>query len=184
MKIDRPVIIVLIFLATFMLAFFFAWPEYNTFKGLQADLSEKTAEYNAEFDYYAAIAKTYSDLQTRSTDISKVDDALPENPPFGDVVYYLQNTAQENGLVVKNLFLSKTSSESSSDEVGDNSKRKIINDLIFSINLSGNYAALEGFVAALEKSARIFEVTSISFGTSSSTGSLYNFSLQIKTHSY
>ena len=83
MQIDRPITIALILFIILLLVFFLVVPEYNTFKNLQTELGEKTAEYNAEYDYYHAISKTYYDLQSHQDDIQKIDDALPTDPDSG-----------------------------------------------------------------------------------------------------
>ncbi|MCX6718706.1 MAG: hypothetical protein NTY81_03865 [Candidatus Staskawiczbacteria bacterium] len=180
MQIDRPIAIAVTFFIILLLIFFLAVPEYNTFKQLRTEFGEKKAEFNAEFDYYAAITKTYFDLQSRQDDVQKIDDALPKNADLGNTIYFLQETANENGLIVKNLFLSKSSLigvNANAGTAGNN-----IKDIFFSMSLSGDYESLENFIVSLENSSRIFEVTSISFGSES--GPPYNFSLQIKTHSY
>lgn len=177
MTIDRPITIALIFFGILLLVFFLVAPEYKAFKNLQTDLGIKTAEYNAEFDYYAEVARIYAELKARGEEVQKIDDALPKNPDLGPVIYYLQQTAKKNGLTVKNLFLSKSSTNSSGQAVSGNVK-----DIAFSMDLSGGYASLEGFLLALERSARIFEVNSISFGSQNRPP--YSFNLQIKTFSY
>ncbi len=197
MNIDRPIAIAITLFIILLLVFFLVVPEYKTFASLQTELGEKKAEFNAEFDYYASITRIYYDLQGRQDDIKKIDDALPSDPDLGRIVYALQQFATENGLVVKDLFLSKSSSGTKT-KIGST-----IKDLIFSADLLGSYPALENFIVSLEKSARIFEVTSISFGSgntgvsqpSQSQSSVvsqqvqqaqqaYSFNLQIKTHSY
>jgi len=108
MHIDRPIAIALIIFIIILLIFFLVMPEYKTFNNLRTELGEKKAEYAAEFDYYSAISRTYFELQSREKDVQKVDDALPQSSSIGDVVYFFQKTAKENGLIVKDLFLSKT----------------------------------------------------------------------------
>ena len=175
MHIDRPIAIALTLFIILLLVFFLVMPEYRTFGKLQTELGEKKAEFNAKYDYYAAITKTHYDLQSRQDDVDKIDNALPQNSDLGQVVYFLQKTAKDNGLIMKDLFLSK----SSLSNVQSNS----IKDIIFSIDLSGDYISLEGFIRSLEKSARLFEITNISFG-STGKSTLQSFSLQIKIHSY
>ena len=178
MQVDRLITIALVIFIILLLVFFLVVPEYNIFRKLQTELGEKKAEFNAEYDYYSAIDKTYSELRSHEDDIKKIDDALPKTPDLGNLIYYLQETAKENGLMVKNLFLSKSSSNNDSSNISNNVK-----DIVFSIDLLGSYKALERFMISLEKSSRIFEITNIYFGSSS--GSLLeSFSLQIKTHSY
>jgi Tfp pilus assembly protein PilO len=165
-------------------------PEYKTFGKLQTQLGEKKAEYNAEFVYYNAIAKTYDDLKKHKDDIQKIDDALPQESDLGRIIYSLQKIATESGMMVKSLFLSKSPAGNFQGNVSGGVK-----DLSFSINTLGDYASLQKFIYSLERSSRIFEVTSISFGSASGQSSessqtqfkiqqAYSFSLQIKTHSY
>ena len=184
MHIDRPIAIALTIFVIILLMFFLVIPEYRTFTDLRVELGQKRAEYAAEFDYYNAINEVYINLQNRPDDVKKVDDALPENSDIGEIVYYLQKTIKDNGLVSKNLFLSKTTA-STSGPVSTSAKKSEktgVKDIIFSINLLGNYSSLENFIISLERSARIFEVTSISFDSSAVPP--YSFNLQVKTHSY
>lgn len=189
MQIDRPIAIAIILLIILLLVFFLVAPEYKMFKKLQTELGEKIAEFNAEYDYYAEITKVYHELQGRPEDIKKIDDALPQDPNLGKLVYYFQKTAEENGMIIKDLFLSKSSSANSS------AKTKKINEIVFSMSLLGDYSSLASFLASLEKSTRLFEVTNISFASDSGLElesslsqfqiqQIYNFSLQIKTYSY
>ena len=182
MHIDRPIAIALILFAVLLIVMFLVIPEYNMFKSLQTELGEKTAEYNAEHDYYSAIDATYFSLQDRQKDVDKVDNALPPNSDFGQIIYYLQKNAQVNGLVVKDLFLTKSSSANSISAVGAVATSNNVKGISFSMDLSGSYPSLENFIVSLESSARIFEISSISFDSIS--GPPYNFNLQIKTYSY
>src|ERR1035437_8942313 len=98
MQIDRPITVALIIFAAILLVFFFVMPEFKTFGELQTQLGEKKAEYGAEFDYYAAVQRTYFDLQGRQDDIKKIDDSLPQDPSLGRLVYFIQQAALSNGL--------------------------------------------------------------------------------------
>ena len=104
MIIDRPIAIALIIFIILLVVFFGVAPEYRVFKSLQSDLGIKKAEFNAKYDYYAAITKAYADLRAREDDIAKIDNALPASPELGQLVYYFQKTAAENGIIVKDLF--------------------------------------------------------------------------------
>ncbi|MCX6721394.1 MAG: type 4a pilus biogenesis protein PilO [Candidatus Staskawiczbacteria bacterium] len=192
MRIDRPIAIAVILFIILVLVFFFVKPEYKNFRDLQITLAEKKAEYNAQVEYYNAITKTYSDLQAHKDQIKKIDDALPQEPSLGKLVYYLQKTSAENGLIVKSLFLAKAASNLPNDQ----KNKSEMKDITFSMSVLGDYVSLEKFLVSLEKSSRIFETSSISFGSGSTqqpvipgqpqfqTQQIYDFSLQIKTHSY
>lgn len=188
MQIDRPIVIAITLFIILLLIFFLVKPEYNKFKILQQELGEKRAEYNAEFDYYNAIATAYKELHSREESIKKINDALPSESSFGKLVYFFQKKGIENGVIIKNFFLNKSSSAS-----GENLK-----DVGFSMNLLGSYESLGNFIRSLEKSSRLFEITSIAFGSGDRLSSgfasnnesqpqieqIYSFNLEIKTHSY
>jgi Tfp pilus assembly protein PilO len=192
MEIDRPITIAVILFIILLLVFFLVMPEYNTFTELQTELGQKKAEYNAQFDYYAAISKVYFDLQSRQDDIKKIDDALPTNPDLGKVIYYLQNTATENGMLIKDVFLSKSSQGNAQPQ---GSAGYVMKDIVFSMDLLGDYPSLTRFMITLEQSSRIFEVTNISFGAADQAQAqssqsqfqiqqTFSFNLQVRTHSY
>ncbi len=191
MKIDRPIAIAIMFFIVLLLAFFFVVPEYKVFGQLQNELAEKKAEYNAEYDYYSAIAKTHGELVAHQEDLKKIDDALPTDPSLGNAVYFLQQTTKENGMLLKNLSLSKSSSGGNSAQPD----KQTVKDIVFSMDLLGDYASLGRLIISLENSSRIFEITDISFGSASQAvfggdqsqfqmTDVYSFKLQVKTHTY
>ena len=189
MQIDRPITIAIILFVILLLVFFLVFPEYKMFGTLQTDLGEKKAEFNAEFDYYAAITKAYFDLQGRKDDVKKIDDALPSNADFGELIYFFQKAAAENGIMIKNLFLSKSSptqTQSGFQSESQTNQDKKVKDVTFSMDLLGDYKSLNNFIISLENSSRIFEVTNISFGSADQSGGqgISSFNLQVKTYSY
>ncbi len=189
MRIDRPIAIALILFVIVVLIFFLVAPEYKTFKDLRQDLGEKKAQYNAEFDYYVEITKKYYELKNYEEGLKKIDDALPQDPNLGKIIYYFEKTASDSGLIIKDLFLSSVGATDS-----DKKNKNKTKNLIFSLDLMGTYSSLGSFLDALEISDKIFEVTSISFQSGDELTSLkpsqktqiqiYNFNLQIKTYSY
>lgn len=189
MGFDRPIIIATILFGILLLMFFLVVPEYNTFKGLQIELGEKKAEFNAKYEYFAEITRVFNELENYKEGIEKVDDALPNSPSFGRLTYFFQKKSRENGLVIKDIFLAKYSP----DDPGSNVK-----EIVFSLNVSGSYSALKNFISSLEKSARLFEITSISFSSPPSTiletplpkftqfqiQQIYSFKIEISARSY
>jgi len=203
MQIDRPITIAICLFIVLLLIFFLVMPEYNTFKDLRFELGKKRAEYNAEYEYFSEIARLYKEIQSRKEALEKIDDALPGGSNFGNLVYYFQNQASADGLIIKSLSLSKSSSPNtsksspSSGSDSDKAYQQQINmsDIAFSLNLMGSYSALENFMVSLEKSARLFEIKTISFGSQSAQQSseaesqfqmeeTYKFNLEVATHSY
>lgn len=186
MQIDRPIAIAVTLFVILLLIFFLVSPKYQMFKDLQIKLGEKKAEFNAKYAYFAEITRVYYELQSRGDNIKKIDDAFPTDSNYGRLVYFFQKKAMENGLIIKSLFLSKSSPAAQGSD---------LKEIVFSLDVMGSYSALNNFMASLEKSSRLFEVTSISFGSDVSglvsetlaqfqIQQTYQFKLEVKTHSY
>ena len=189
MAIDRPITIAIIIFIIILLMYFFAVPKYYEFRALQVKLSEAEAEYNGKFAYYSEVSKVFRELEDRKESLDKIENAIPPKPQLADLIYFLQQKSSESGLIVKNILLTKISSVTSESS---------IKEIIFSLDLLGNYQSLKNFLSLIEGSSRLFEVDNISFGSqvtnqslpnnsvvqSSSAQETYSFKLEIKTHSY
>ncbi len=194
MTVDRPITIAVILFIILLLIFFLVAPKYQEFKFFQQKIGEKQAAYDAKFAYYSEIAKVYEQLMAKKDIVDKIDSAIPSNVSYGPLVYFFQKKGLENGLIVRGLFLTKASSINPESD---------IKEIIFSLDLLGGYSALKGFMSSLEKSARLFEISNISFGSSvqaQATSALlgaqsknyapiqilqtYPFKLEVKTFSY
>lgn len=192
MNFDRPIATAVIFFIILILMFFLVVPKYNEFKEFQAELGEKKAEFNSKYEYFSEITEVFYELENRKDAVKIIDDGLPNEPSFGRLAYYFQKKAMENGLVIKDLLLAKYSPQSPGSDM---------KEIVFSINISGSYSALKNFIVSLEKSARLFEIASISFSSSVDsflelisgpiielsefkTQQTYSFKMEIKARSY
>lgn len=193
MEVNRPVATVILLIINAVLIFLFVWPEYNRASALELKLREKQAAYNGQSIYYANIAKTLSEIDSRSDVLSKVESALPDEFVLAPLLYFFQKKGTENGLAVKTVIFSRVD-PASGNRVTTTSlaKEKEMKDIVLTLDVSGNYQGLKNFLASIERSARIFEVRNISFNAADlAPGSIaqgqvktYNFKLEIVTHSY
>lgn len=184
MEFDRPIAIAIILFITILFAFFLVVPEYNKLQDVRVQVAQKTAEYSAQYEYFNDISRTYYDLQDKKDQLQKIDDALPPKPDFGQLIYFFQAKSKDNGLALKNFSLSQSGSEAG------------VKGITFSLSLIGNYPSLKNFISYLERSARLFEINSVSFGSSGQqlltkkqTNQFQNFeiftyNLEVKVNSY
>jgi Tfp pilus assembly protein PilO len=188
MQIDRPIAIALILLVVILLVYFLVYPEYQKFNSLRLKLGQKIAEFNAQYEYYAAITATHDDIVRHANEIKKIDTALPTDPPLGKLIYFIQKKVMENGLILNSMFLSKTGGTRLSENLS-------VNDMVVSISIKGDYPALESFMRSLEDSDRLFEITTITFGAGSAPSvsqgqtqfqaqQTFSFGMEVRTHSY
>lgn len=159
-------------------------PKYQKSNDLQNNLAQKQAEYNGKSIYYAKIAEIIEIIEGKKDTLEKINSALPSNFSIASLVYFFQKKGSEVGLVVKSITLSQISIPTSEER---------FKNIIFKVNLSGNYQGLKNFLSSLDKSARLFEVNYISFISSEISQSLkqsknqqqtYDFQLEVQTHAY
>ena len=182
MKIDRPITIAVIIFIIILLMYFFVTPKYYEFKGLQAKLGKAEAEYNGKFAYFSEVSKIFRELEDRQESLEKIENAIPPKPQLANLVYFFQRKGTESGLIVKNILLTKISPITSESS---------IKEIVFSLDVLGNYQSLKNFLSSLENSSRLFEVGNISFGSQTQTltpivqpaiQQIYSFKFEIKTH--
>lgn len=176
MKINKPISAIIILLVILILYFLFIMPEYRKISDLQNNLAQKQIEYDGKSVYYSKIAELIKNIESKPDSLEKINSALSSDYYLSSLVYFFQKKGAENGLKVNSIALSQISAPAT-----DNN----IKDITFSIRLSGTYESLKKFLSSLDKSARLFEVNSISFsGTGNSPQQIYDFNMEVQTHAY
>ena len=191
MKIDRPITIAVIIFIIILLMYFFVVPKYYEFRNLQMKLGKAEAEYNGKFAYYSEVSRIFRELEDRKEALDKIDNAIPQKPQLADLVYFFQQKGAESGLIVEDMLLTKVSAAATSDDV---------KEIVFSLDVLGNYQCLKNFLYLMENSSRLFEMGGVSCGAQvdqaqgsqsqqspiaqSLSQQTYSFRLEVKTHSY
>lgn len=176
-----PIIsIFLLFLVVFG-GYYLWWPQYQHFQDLKSGLAEKKAQLEQAEEYLSELKTLSNRLAGYKDECFKVDSALPLEPSIPALFNFIQRASSENGLILKNISLTKPSLE----EVPEEERAQRIP---FSIIVSGSYSGFKNFLSAVYKNARMIEINSINFSSSSTpkekgTG-LFVFSLRLKTQSY
>lgn len=154
----------------------FLWPKYQNYQNLQTQIGNKNIELENQNAHYENLIDLSEKLQEFDVELEAIDIALPSNASYSAISFYnyLQKASSENGLIVNQI-----GSFALSPLVG----RGDIQEMSLSVGVSGSYSAFKNFLRALEKSARIIEVESISFSFPGEDG-LFSFQIEIKTHSY
>lgn len=203
MEINRFIYSIIFLAVALSMIFFLVMPKYRESVSLQKELQEKQIRYRDLSLYYDKVSKIVLSLEDRKDVLQKIDSALPFNFSVAPLVYFFHKKGVENGLIVNSINLSySTPTTSSKDKDKDQNKEKEaeenflekkVKSVNFTINILGNYQGLKNFLRSLEKSARLFQVNTVSFSSLSpgqATSSpenesrLYNFKLEMKTYTY
>lgn len=164
------IIIVMLAIASF-LGMILVWPKYQDFQQIQSQVKQKEAELDSKTAYYSKIQEIWGKLKEYEDVLSKIDSALPKDYSTPVLFNYLQQTAGGTGLILENLTFGGLT--------GDRIKEISVN-----IEATGSYSSLKSFLSALENSARIFKVKSLSFSSPKSNKDSFSFELGISTYSY
>ena len=171
MEVNKLVSAIVIFVIALVVVFLFVMPKYQKFNDLQIILAQKQAEYNGESAYYAKLSELIKNIDERKDISEKIDSALPSHFSMAPLIYFFQKKATATGLVVKSLVFSP-----GSGVVPGQKMRSIA----FTVDMSGSYEGLRDFLAVLDKSARIFEVNSISFVSAENFQTLPSLPISIR----
>jgi len=139
---------------------FLLLPKNQEFKVLQEKLKAKKDELQYKEQYLLSLKEASEELEKYKDELAKVDSAIPSNPSLPVLFAFIQKATQYNGLVPKNLgsFLVNIIPASPT-----------IKETHLDFEVSGNYASIKDFLHALEKSARLIEVESISLSPETKT---------------
>jgi len=164
------VIIVCLFL-TVIIGAFLLYPKYQDWAGLRNQIKEKENELQTKEQYLSDLSNASQGLKEYQEELSVIDAALPSSSSLPALFNFLQGAASQNGLIVK-----KTSFSSDINPQG-------LKETKIDLKLAGVYSGLKSFVSALEKSARMIELESVSFSTPEK-GEIFDFDLKVKVFSY
>lgn len=201
MEINKPATILIGILIILTIVFLFAIPKYQEFSDLQAMLAKKQAEYDGASQYYAKITDIIKQIGDKQDALSKIDSSLPSDGSVAPLIYYFKQKANETGLTIKSITLSQFSSTNadkpaptgSSNNPAMAAMKNKIKDVVFTIEMVGNYQGLKNLLGAIDRSARLFEVNAVSFTSVQSLQAstkapsklqTYSFKLELKTHTY
>lgn len=175
MKIDRLVLTAIIFLTLLLFVFYIFIPKYQKFKNVQLELANRETEFLGKAKYFSKLQKIYKELEKYKESLKKIELALPNEPSFASLIYFLEEKSEENGLVFRGANLIRTS------PVARKSK---IKESTISLELLGGYLSFRNFLSSLERSAYLIRIEKVIINPQGQIGDTYSFRLIIKVHSY
>lgn len=167
---SRLIVAIAMFAAALLTGFFLLWPEYQNFQQVQADLGQKKAELDSKISYYSEIKNIWSRLEEYRDSLSQINEFIPDSYSLPALFNYLQGLASQTGLVLEDITLGGVGGEG-------------IKEINLNLEVSGTYSSLKNFLNALEQSAKLFNVKSISFSFPEEVG-VFSFKIAVATYSY
>lgn len=171
---SKPLVISAITALILVWSGLFVWPKYQDFKILKVELQNKKDELSVREQYLADLELLSAKLENYPEELKRINLAVPDRPNAAHIFDWLQAASSANGLVLKHFGFSAASSLLKKPEI----RATGIN-----LELSGTYPALLSFLAEIEKSARLFELSSLIF-FSPEKGDIFPFEISLKVHSF
>jgi len=171
---SKPFLISMLLFLTLFFSIFLVIPKYSELQILRAKVSEKRAEFLQRKEYFSHLEQLSKELEKHQEALSKIDTALPEQPNLPSLLEFLQKACSENGLLLKSV--------GSFDNFNPKRGQKI-KTVQFNFEVSGTFDDFMNFLSTLEKSARLIEVSSISFNLPKE-GDIFSFKVKVRVHSF
>lgn len=178
-------LITFIFLILLVLGTIFIWwPKYQDFDALKLKVEAKKRELQNKEEYFSDLFQFSKKLKEEyGSEIAKIDLALPSDLSVFELLTLLRMESSRNGLILGKFDIGSIPSLEGSKETLK------IREIPINISLLGSYSAFKNFLSSLQKSARFFNIQSISFSPvkkeeEKKEGETFNFNLTIKTYSY
>lgn len=172
-----------IFIAV-LLFMFFTHPEYQAAVAIKNEVAEYAKARETYDDFERQLAQKETQKANRSAyEVERLDRLVPESIDETQYLVDLEALAERH-----NLLFGNTSVEDNDFAVtgeNTNSTRDSANELItvdISFEVVGTYEQFKSFLADLEKSITLFEVTQLSFSVVD--GPFQQFSLTIRTFAF
>jgi len=176
--------------------YFLCWPKYQEFDGRKTEIEIKNEEIRLREVYLSNLETSLEKLTAYSDQLFKIDSAVPTDPSIAALYVFSKKTLSENGLSLREndlgeLFSSESltqeiPAQQSSEQGGltQQSLKERIQEMPFSISVSGSYAAFKNFLFAIYRNSRLIEIKSISFSSPEEGTELFDFDLNLETQSY
>jgi Tfp pilus assembly protein PilO len=172
---NKPIISIICVIVAIIFIVGAVIPKYQSLQNKNELVVAKELDLQNRSNYYAEIAQISEELKNYADTISKIDSALPASFSVPSIYNFFQEIAASSGMTLKQI--SGISSDSSLDSSG-------LKENTLSLSLVGFYPDFKGLLNVMENSARLIEVTSISFSSSGDETSPFTFNVGVKFYSY
>jgi len=169
-----PLILIAFFVLLLIIGWFIIWPKFNEQADLKQSIEIKQIELTYKEQYIEKLEGIQSKLDASEGQISKIESALPSENSAPSVYKFVEESASSAGLVLNSISPFAENPSQINTRLSETS---------FSLDLSGSYSALKAFLSTLEKSARLFDMNSVSLSSTQGEGA-FNFLLSVRAFNY
>lgn len=162
--------------ASTVMALLLVWPAYEEMLAVRHEAKKRQLEYEASEAYSRKLREIKDRLDSRATELERLEAAIPKEPGLPALYGLLQTIASESGLVLKSV---NSSPVSKNEEDAGGAKRMVVD-----LKLAGSYASLKTFIQRAHAAPRFLNAEEIAFLSSRSSMIPFDISLLLSAYSY
>jgi len=186
MERQKITIFFLFLLFVSLFSYFFLFPKYKNYQRLKKEIFQLEKEIQSFQQYSQQLKTIYEELKAKE-ESTKAELALPLNPDLPKILNFIQISAGQNGLLLKEVSI--TQSVKSLEEESPSPETTVPTEEIppqlklgetnFTFKISGNYSDFKNFLSDIEKSTRLIQIENIEF-SSPTQGERFEFKISAK----
>ncbi len=178
-SLSSGVFIPLMIVAGLALGFFAVRPQFKKLQGDRDLLRSKQDEKNDRESSLLSIKKLLSDVENNQSQLSSLNNALPDSPDIPGLLANLEYLAIQSGLTLSDIQIEMPKTEA---DPGVEATKNEISIIGVDISLSGQYSQLFALLLNLEQNQRIFDIKNIQFSEPDTGANTRSFDLSLKTY--
>lgn len=148
----KPIFVAISFSLALFLLLFVVRPKYQDLNKVNREINRVQSKVEKSKDYVSDLKELSKQLDQNRKGVRKIESALPSEPKIPSLLNFLSVSAEDEGLLMKNV-----------SGISQSSYKNNINKTNISITLSGSYSSFKRLLKVIEKSSRIIEVENIGF---------------------
>lgn len=159
----------------FVTAAFWAFPVYQEYKEISAELAGKETQFQNREKYFSQLTSIEERLESFEDELVRLNTALPDDSSLPSLYNLIQRLSSESGLILRQI-----SAVEDATEVLEDVQAKTT---AVSLNLEGSYEGLKTFLSRTQTAPRLLDVVSVGFESPSSELS-FQFTVHLNAFSY
>ncbi len=153
-------------------------PSYNSLPVLQAAIKERGDLLASRQATLSRISSLIGEYQKRTEDLQKISTIVPEKPNTAELITALDDVTTKSGLQLQSLTLNVEGGDVSTNTTSN------YNTLSIETDMTGDYNAAFAFLANLEKSLRLIDMTTFSIVSPQDAKGITSLKFSIKANAY
>jgi len=175
MKYAFTIILINIILAVLIGGFFF-YPRYQDYKEASLNARNKEKELANYQSFVQKMRSIDQELKQNQELVAKVDSAIPNNSQISSFLKFLGDTAKDTGISLEDVSWAECPVSKKEEQIAKQYNVKL--------QVSGSYFSFKNFLFVLEHTARLVEVSKMSFDTPLDEDESISYNLELRIYSY